>query len=648
MPLPNILEFIGNNVTQAGFKAAFEKLLNYLNVEGATKADLTSAITPKADKTYVDTALVSFQNGAVKTYPTLAAANADIVNIQLNSKISVLSADDGGDYYKASSGATSLTKSPYDPALSAKNYTDTSIQNTGIVKKLYSQTDLKALATIQGFIGTNGAFNTSAGFLCTDFIAVSEGQLIAIVAKGHGSVATFATYNSSQGFIQNYTSGTEPYNVNVTVPAGVTFIRVSYTVNSTVTQTGTLIQPLVYKEITERSDFLDFTNNNSYVNSTLKYAAFDKVGQYTLNGTSFLTNTGFATFTPIAVKKGQQITAYMYGATGGAAGLFFKNAAGTVTRTNFVGSTNAFETLTYTPPEDGTYWINTIIPTDPSFIYAKKYRVGYFLSPASINVDVPSQQSFDDLSTIVNSYWRGKKIVWVGTSIPATEQNGKSYPVLTGEKLGCTMVNNAIGESWISFNKANPSTAGFSSYKTMSATKAEIRELAFNLWGETSEPVLAKMEKCSYEYLLIGSGADLVVFDHMHNDIGRPYITYADSEINSMERTSFYGAYNYVIDKLYQDNPNVRIVFVSPPNRFLKASPEYTLEKFDAFRNCLRNLANKYNAPFIDLAVLSNTNQSNYQRWTRTADGVSDDIHPGSAARVRYANIFAEAIRGIG
>lgn len=50
MPLPNILEFIGTNVTQAGFKVALEKLLSYLNVEGATKAELNAAVTPKAEK----------------------------------------------------------------------------------------------------------------------------------------------------------------------------------------------------------------------------------------------------------------------------------------------------------------------------------------------------------------------------------------------------------------------------------------------------------------------------------------------------------------------------------------------------------------------------------------------------------------------
>lgn len=120
MPLPNILEFIGNNVTQAGFKAAQEKLLNFLSGEAATKVELSAAVTPKADKTYVDSALSSFQNGAIKTYPTLSAANADIANIALNTKVSVLSAEDGGDYYKAASDATSLTKSAYDPLAQAK------------------------------------------------------------------------------------------------------------------------------------------------------------------------------------------------------------------------------------------------------------------------------------------------------------------------------------------------------------------------------------------------------------------------------------------------------------------------------------------------------------------------------------------------
>jgi len=57
-----------------------------------------------------------------RAYPTLALANADIANIALDTKVSVLSETEGGDYYKATAGATSLTKSPYDPLTQSKEY----------------------------------------------------------------------------------------------------------------------------------------------------------------------------------------------------------------------------------------------------------------------------------------------------------------------------------------------------------------------------------------------------------------------------------------------------------------------------------------------------------------------------------------------
>ncbi|WP_228710184.1 hypothetical protein [Acinetobacter johnsonii] len=92
--------------------------VSHINV--MTRDEIISRLLIKADKTYVDNALTSFQNGAIKTYPTLSAANADIANIALNTKVSVLSAEDGGDYYKATTNATSLTKSPYDALKQSK------------------------------------------------------------------------------------------------------------------------------------------------------------------------------------------------------------------------------------------------------------------------------------------------------------------------------------------------------------------------------------------------------------------------------------------------------------------------------------------------------------------------------------------------
>lgn len=100
MPLPNILEFIGTNITQRKFQQAMDKLLNF---------------TDELDKRQSATA-----NGYYKSYVTLSAANADIANIPLGVSVKVLSAENGGEYYKVSAGATSLTKSQYDPLAQAK------------------------------------------------------------------------------------------------------------------------------------------------------------------------------------------------------------------------------------------------------------------------------------------------------------------------------------------------------------------------------------------------------------------------------------------------------------------------------------------------------------------------------------------------
>lgn len=137
MPLPNLAEIIGSTVTKGGFRDVMGKLHQYLGNEVPTKSELTNAVSDKVTQTYVNNALASFQNGALKTYPTLAEANADIANIALNTKVEVLSASDGGSYYKASSGATTLTKSPYDPKTAVLAYVDNALKKE-LIENLYN------------------------------------------------------------------------------------------------------------------------------------------------------------------------------------------------------------------------------------------------------------------------------------------------------------------------------------------------------------------------------------------------------------------------------------------------------------------------------------------------------------------------------
>ena len=58
---------------------------------------------------------------AAYQYNTMAEAKADIANIAVNQNVNVV---DSGLHYKATAGATSLTKSPFDPLTQAKTYAD--------------------------------------------------------------------------------------------------------------------------------------------------------------------------------------------------------------------------------------------------------------------------------------------------------------------------------------------------------------------------------------------------------------------------------------------------------------------------------------------------------------------------------------------
>lgn len=126
MPLPTASQFNGSNTTERQFKESLVLLLDYistLSVDEEIKTLLSNkvnsgafsqALILKADKQFVIDALAAFQNGAVSVYLTLAEANSDIANIELNTKVSVLNTTEGGDYYKANADSTTLTKSPYD------------------------------------------------------------------------------------------------------------------------------------------------------------------------------------------------------------------------------------------------------------------------------------------------------------------------------------------------------------------------------------------------------------------------------------------------------------------------------------------------------------------------------------------------------
>lgn len=128
-----------NTMTREEVTAAVAPKANdaevYKKTETLTKEETNALVAPKANQADVDsaisgmnstlnTSLANLSTDANKFYPTLAEANAAVASIAVNQPVTIGEVANGGLWYKATAGATSLTKSPYDSLTQAGNYAD--------------------------------------------------------------------------------------------------------------------------------------------------------------------------------------------------------------------------------------------------------------------------------------------------------------------------------------------------------------------------------------------------------------------------------------------------------------------------------------------------------------------------------------------
>ena len=159
MPLPNILEFIGTDVTEQGFKDAQKQFVEYVGNEVPIKADTDAAFAIKADKattlagygiedaytkTQVDSSITAVSGGH-KAYQTLAAAQAAKASLPVNTVVEVTNDPTAANNGTYQWNGTTLTKSVYDPLTQAKAYTDANL--------VTAKNDIKAKSNINFFKG---------------------------------------------------------------------------------------------------------------------------------------------------------------------------------------------------------------------------------------------------------------------------------------------------------------------------------------------------------------------------------------------------------------------------------------------------------------------------------------------------------------
>lgn len=247
------------------------------------------------------------------------------------------------------------------------------------------------------------------------------------------------------------------------------------------------------------------------------------------------------------------------------------------------------------------------------------------------------------------------KIVWFGTSIPAG-----GYPLVVGELLGCTVYNEAVGESLVrlgwgknciaegdeidiwgcsgtdtgSFNPISNTITALA--KSMSASKAEKRYLLDNLTHfenitgntlnrevQTDEVIMGY----SYEEKLLKyidssredyTPVDLIVFDHGHNDLnpdGDPkWDTY---DIANRDKDNYWGAMNFLMDIIRKYNPHQNICQIS----HYQGNVDYSAN----FYKAQQQFAEHWGIPFMELYKLTQMSTSEQVRtsgyWGYT-DGV--------------------------
>lgn len=205
---------------------------------------------------------------------------------------------------------------------------------------------------------------------------------------------------------------------------------------------------------------------------------------------------------------------------------------------------------------------------------------GVYLIPCTLSENTVEIDNWDKILNYmyhldVNSR---DSILWLGTSIPAGSPWGTGYPKMVGERLSVKVYNNAIGASFITYSTDKPSPDNESEdYKcfSLSQTRKEKQTLFGDVISGWSEDRKEGALSYGYDNLIIPyidgtkASCNVIVFDHGWNDQNRGlrdmYSKIEDGSINdeymqSRDRTTFIGAFNYIYDRILEVKPNIRII----------------------------------------------------------------------------------------
>lgn len=190
----------------------------------------------------------------------------------------------------------------------------------------------------------------------------------------------------------------------------------------------------------------------------------------------------------------------------------------------------------------------------------------------------------------------GKRVLWIGTSIPAH----CTYPKNACEALGMTCRNHSIGASFLSIRPFSPDEeiedhTGYA----LSMSSAEKEEL-YQPWlqeGHIDRHRLDVWKFSSYDRRIIEylDSTDIIFIDHGFNDayntLQAEYEKGRDSiDWNSEDRSTFIGAFNYVYNRIKEIKPEAIVAIggyfqntcsVMPRGRYVSEVSTWIAEHYD-------------------------------------------------------------------
>lgn len=324
-----------------------------------------------------------------------------------------------------------------------------------------------------------------------------------------------------------------------------------------------------------------------------------------------------------------------------------------------------------------------ILKDDVAFEGGKKYVMKILINGHTIDgsfITLIKEWNGDDESIVGSGFFAGKKILWIGTSIPdGYDYKTTSYPELIAKATGCKIINNAVAASYVCFFN-NLFNADAVWYKSLSASNNDI-EAKFgphSSWapGDWMETAINN----SYETLITphidGSEGyeqcDVIVIDHGVND--RVYITSEAGAINkdkngtperipdalqwldglnkrqdyeihenykayyagwgNGDKISYIAAMNHIIDHIIDTNSNVQIIIGNCittvwPDDLPTYSPDH--KDYRLYGLCAvkanQAIARMNNLPIVDA-----------YKYTGLDDNLYDNLCGGDD--VLYTNIF--------